>query len=236
MDKQTLSNYGWITICVLVIAVMVALATPFGSYIKTATENTTNGVYNVEQENLSIIKPQTEYKMLENEVKHDSKGNETSLYFRSEADYSKFTGVIVDGQSVDPSNYTSQEGSTIVNLKPEFYNTLEKGSHTLTILSKDGKASGDFRLDDIVSKYGNRLLMINRNLLIGNNLVDEAYGSFTCQWYKCGETEDVLIEAPKDSYGYYLAQPTGDPMPSGTYYYTFTTLDGELYTSDKITF
>ena len=30
MDKETLSNYGWIVICVLVLAVMLALATPFG--------------------------------------------------------------------------------------------------------------------------------------------------------------------------------------------------------------
>ena len=30
MDKETLSNYGWIVICVLVLAVMIALATPFG--------------------------------------------------------------------------------------------------------------------------------------------------------------------------------------------------------------
>lgn len=33
MDKETLSNYGWIVICVLVLAVMIALATPFGSYV-----------------------------------------------------------------------------------------------------------------------------------------------------------------------------------------------------------
>ena len=45
MDKETVSNYGWIVICVLVIAVMVALATPFGSFIKTAVENTTQGLY-----------------------------------------------------------------------------------------------------------------------------------------------------------------------------------------------
>ena len=33
MDKETLSNYGWIVICVLVLAVMIALATPFGNFI-----------------------------------------------------------------------------------------------------------------------------------------------------------------------------------------------------------
>lgn len=42
MDKETLSNYGWIVITVLVLAVMIALATPFASYIKTAVENTTD--------------------------------------------------------------------------------------------------------------------------------------------------------------------------------------------------
>ena len=30
MDKETLSNYGWVVICVLVLVVMIALATPFG--------------------------------------------------------------------------------------------------------------------------------------------------------------------------------------------------------------
>ena len=33
MDKETLSNYGWITIVTLVLAVMLCLATPFGTYI-----------------------------------------------------------------------------------------------------------------------------------------------------------------------------------------------------------
>ena len=40
MDRQTLSNYGWIVIAVLVLSVMIALATPFGNYIKLAAEDT----------------------------------------------------------------------------------------------------------------------------------------------------------------------------------------------------
>ena len=52
MDKETLSNYGWIVICVLVIAIMVALATPFGNYVKSAVENTTQGMFDVEQKAL----------------------------------------------------------------------------------------------------------------------------------------------------------------------------------------
>jgi hypothetical protein len=33
MDKSTLSNYGWVVIVTLVLAVMLALATPFGEYV-----------------------------------------------------------------------------------------------------------------------------------------------------------------------------------------------------------
>ena len=33
MDKQTLSNYGWLVIVTLILAVMLAFATPFGTYV-----------------------------------------------------------------------------------------------------------------------------------------------------------------------------------------------------------
>ena len=44
MDKETLSNYGWVVICVLVLVVMIALATPFGKYVATAVKNTTEAL------------------------------------------------------------------------------------------------------------------------------------------------------------------------------------------------
>lgn len=53
MDKETLSNYGWIVICVLVLAVMIALATPFGSYISTAVKSTTQGLFDVNKNALN---------------------------------------------------------------------------------------------------------------------------------------------------------------------------------------
>lgn len=43
MDKETLSNYGWIVICVLVLSVMIALATPFGSYVADGFKAAYNG-------------------------------------------------------------------------------------------------------------------------------------------------------------------------------------------------
>lgn len=53
MDKETLSNYGWIVICVLVLAVMIALATPFGGYISTAVKSTTQGLFDTNKNALN---------------------------------------------------------------------------------------------------------------------------------------------------------------------------------------
>ena len=49
MDKETLSNYGWIVICVLVLAVMLAFAGPFGNFIADAIKSTTQGLFDVNQ-------------------------------------------------------------------------------------------------------------------------------------------------------------------------------------------
>jgi len=49
MDKETLSNYGWIVICVLVLAVMLAFATPFGTFVADAVKSTTQGLFDVNQ-------------------------------------------------------------------------------------------------------------------------------------------------------------------------------------------
>ena len=53
MDKETLSNYGWIVICVLVLAVMLALATPFGTFVADAIKSTTQGLFDVNQSALN---------------------------------------------------------------------------------------------------------------------------------------------------------------------------------------
>ena len=54
MDKETLSNYGWIVICVLVLSVMLALATPFGTFIADGFKATYTGLIEVEENALDI--------------------------------------------------------------------------------------------------------------------------------------------------------------------------------------
>lgn len=55
MDKSTLSNYGWIVIAVLVLAVMIALATPFGTYIKSGVESTTAGLFDTSEKAMNVV-------------------------------------------------------------------------------------------------------------------------------------------------------------------------------------
>ena len=55
MDKNTLSNYGWIVIAVLVLSVMIALATPFGGYIKSGVENTTQGLFDTSEKAMNVV-------------------------------------------------------------------------------------------------------------------------------------------------------------------------------------
>ena len=61
---------------------------------------------------------------------------------RSNAALSKFKEVRVDGVTIDSSNYTLTEGSTIVTFKDSYLKTLSEGEHTLKIISNDGFAYG----------------------------------------------------------------------------------------------
>lgn len=55
MDKETLSNYGWIVICVLILAVMMALASPFGLFVSDAVKSTTQGLFDVNSSALNTV-------------------------------------------------------------------------------------------------------------------------------------------------------------------------------------
>ncbi len=55
MDKQTLSNYGWIVIAVLVLAVMIALATPFVSFIENGVVSARDGLFDVNQNAIDVV-------------------------------------------------------------------------------------------------------------------------------------------------------------------------------------
>ena len=60
--------------------------------------------------------------------------------FEIDADYNLFKDggkVFVDDNEIDPDNYESKAGSTIITLKKVYVDTLAEGEHTLKVLFKD---------------------------------------------------------------------------------------------------
>jgi len=77
----------------------------------------------------------------------NKQGEEEVLSITADADRDKFRSISVDGADVDPSNYDVKSGSTIVELKKEYLNTLETGTHTLEMYFTDGSATATFTVE-----------------------------------------------------------------------------------------
>lgn len=68
------------------------------------------------------------------------------MVFRSNAEYAKFDRLEVDGATVPATGYSVSEGSTVVELNAAYLARLSLGSHTLSIVSKDGAAKTTFTI------------------------------------------------------------------------------------------
>ena len=74
------------------------------------------------------------------------KDDENGLTFSSDAAFSDFVEVLVDGKTVASENYERQDSGTIVELKASYLETLAEGEHTLTIRSASGDATTRFTI------------------------------------------------------------------------------------------
>jgi hypothetical protein len=68
----------------------------------------------------------------------------STLSFRSTAPLNELQDIQINGQTVDPSNYELEEGSTIVKLKYDYLSTLNNGKYELSVVSDNKTAKGDF--------------------------------------------------------------------------------------------
>ena len=75
-----------------------------------------------------------------------------SLTVRGNGDFSKFTGIKVDGVQIGAEHYEAKSGSTIVTLKSSYLDTLTAGTHSLEILWTDGSASTAFAIQQSESQ------------------------------------------------------------------------------------
>ncbi|MBQ0012731.1 MAG: leucine-rich repeat protein [Clostridiales bacterium] len=87
---------------------------------------------------VTILPIDVEYEMGEGLGQTFVLGSKETLTFRCLGEYDKFTGIKVDDQLVDPKEYSSREGSTIVTFRSEYLNTLGEGEHRVQYLYRDG--------------------------------------------------------------------------------------------------
>lgn len=73
-----------------------------------------------------------------------AEGEKKALSFTSNAAFSDFIRVELDGKTLDEKNYIVKEGSTIVTLKADYVATLSAGKHTIGIVSESGTATTTF--------------------------------------------------------------------------------------------
>ena len=74
-------------------------------------------------------------------------GEKKELTFRSNAAFSDFICVEIDGKTLDEKNYTAKEGSTVVTLNADYVSTLPAGEHTIGIVSESGTAATTFTVN-----------------------------------------------------------------------------------------
>ena len=92
------------------------------------------------------------YKIIEGANGTWTQNRDGTLTFRANGDFSKFTGVKIDGTLIDPKNYTAKSGSTIITLKADYLKTLSVGAHNLTVVYTDGECSTNFEVKQAASE------------------------------------------------------------------------------------
>ena len=117
----------------------------------------------------NIAVDNTEYKVLEGD--NQTISNTKELTFRFNIDYSKFKEegkVYIDGKLVDPSNYISKEGSTIITFNTEYVKTLSPNEHNLKITVDDGEVETTFTIINNPQTGDNIIIYIS---LLGISLI-----------------------------------------------------------------
>ena len=122
----------------------------------------------------------------------------TALSFRSTAPLSEFQEVQVNGQTVDPSNYTLEEGSTIVKLSIDYLKTLDVSAYDVAVVSANKTVNGNFTVaaptlnehgfyynqpyTSYIDGYGNIVLFYREDNILDFMILDNEYvesGTYT---------------------------------------------------------
>ena len=166
MDKETLSNYGWVVICVLVLVVMIALATPFGSFISQAVQSTTKGLFDVNKSALdntgliTIDDQEFDVPDMNHGAGEDAGNQGQTPVVPEETEEIEFVLVRGLGPDKETFKYKFEKGMTWREFIDSEYNTYNFSIHTssnkaqidLDTITLDGNP---VYADDVIIEEGN---------------------------------------------------------------------------------
>lgn len=95
---------------------------------------------------IPVLTYRKNYKIVNGASQTVTENSGEMISFRSNCGIEKFIRLEIDEKLVDPENYILKEGSTIVELKPEYLATLEVGKHGVSIVFQDGTADTTLRI------------------------------------------------------------------------------------------
>ncbi len=94
----------------------------------------------------SVIEDAPNYKITEGVNSAWTKNTDGTLTFRANGDFSKFSGIKIDGSTVPADKYTAVSGSTVITLKANYLSSISVGKHRLTVVYTDGECSTEFEI------------------------------------------------------------------------------------------
>lgn len=234
MDKETLSNYGWIVICVMVLAVMLAFASPFGNFIANAIKSTTQGLFDVNQGALDaagIHVMEQEFEQMLNgtskvecPIKYGEKytvGIEEGAYYTYvfHEDGSLEMSLVLNGQELGsesaPAGTVGYDGTKLTG-------TDEETGETIIV--------GDVTLDGTKINLGDMVLLLGEPCYHKNTEIKNNNGAYSGDVYckDCGmlleqgtcSHDNTEIQNNSDSYsGDLVCKDCGEVLNSGSCYH-----------------
>ncbi len=108
----------------------------------------------------------------------------------SSGDLSELQSIKMDGNTVATSNYTLEEGSTIVKFKADYMDTLAEGEHTVTLVYTSGSVSTTLNVAANTCEHSyDNTCDTSCNLCGATRTVTHSWGAITSNdtqhWYKC---------------------------------------------------
>jgi hypothetical protein len=205
MDKETLSNYGWIVICVLVLAVMIALATPFGSFVSEAVQSTTKGLFDVNHsalESTGLITIDDQEFDVPN-MNHGAESNEPAINI----DMSTVSSTLAENdwatvQAVIKAGKIDEAGWKVGDISPKFTIDGKTRDAILIGINQDGANTATFMIQERVGVSKMRELWTNEGGFgetIVSELLNDLEGKTDIAQYMVSVNKNYYYEVFSDS-------------------------------------